>query len=60
MSMKAALKILILDSGKPGTRYSKKLFEEINKYSQGFEQYLPREFTTLLISTITSKTYIAM
>jgi len=26
MSMKAALKILILDSGKPGTRYSKKLF----------------------------------
>jgi hypothetical protein len=48
LSIKAALKILILDSGKPGTRYSKKLFEEINKYAQGFEQYLPREIYYLI------------
>ena len=48
LSIKAALKILILDSGKPGTRYSKKLFDEINKYAQGFEQYLPREIYYLI------------
>jgi hypothetical protein len=48
LSIKAALKILILDSGKPETRYAKKLFGEINKYAQGFEQYLPREIYYLI------------
>jgi len=48
LSVKAALKILILDSGKPRTRYAKKLFEEITKYARGFEQHLPKEIYYLL------------
>jgi hypothetical protein len=48
LSIKAALKILILDSGKPGTPHAKKLFEEITKYAQGFEQYLPKEIYYLI------------
>ena len=48
LSVKAALKILILDSGKPRTRYAKKLFEEITKYARGFEQHLPKEIYYLI------------
>jgi hypothetical protein len=48
LSIKAPLKILIIDSRKQGTRYFRRLFEVINAYARGFEQHLPREIYYLL------------
>jgi hypothetical protein len=60
LSVKAALKILILDSGKPRTRYAKNYLRRSPNMPKDLNNIFPGKFTTSLISTITSKTYIAM